>query len=204
MPKTIFNMTMKEAKEGFFRPRVINDAVQRGLFEANGQVGGRIRLTARRSMRLATQYRSKSHLKGAALKSHNVRRRRWRAAGAKPRLEPQLPFRPSKPFTPPRYHKKGASLNIRNSIVYAQAARLMKSPAVIVGPTRLSGTSGTPVPALHEHGGTAPPKYRGQKPRKYPPRPFMSAALLVNKDHIEKIYARKINQAFSAGKRRRL
>jgi hypothetical protein len=203
MPRSAFKITMKEAKTGFFRSRIILDAVEKGVFEANRQVGGRVRTTARRDMKLATPYRTKSALKGEALKSYEARRSIWRRLGSHPGKEPSLGFRPSRENTPPRYHHKGKKLNIRNAVVFVQVKNRFKSNSVVIGPTRFARTSGTPVPQLHEHGGVGPPRYRGQRPRKYPLRQFMRPALNKNKAKIKEIYARKIGKAFSRKRTRR-
>jgi len=199
-----FKISLKEAKDGFFNPKLIFDPVARGIREANGHLGGRIRKTAQRLMKPGTPYRTKSQLSAEALKVYERKRVQWHIHGSVPGKEPSLGTRPSKPGTPPRYIQKGARRNIRSAIIYREQRKRLGFDTVMIGPWKFSGVTGTPVTQVHEHGGMLPPlPFPGSKPRHYKPRPYMSKALTNNKKFIKTQYKQKIAKAFRTARKER-
>ncbi len=60
---------------------------------------------------------------------------------------------------------------------------------VVIGP--VSSEVGK-IGGTHEFGGVEPPKKKGGKARKYPPRPFMGPALAIGKERLPSLWANSI------------
>ncbi len=92
----------------------------------------------------------------------------------------------SKVAAPPGHQPHTRKGKLKKAIFYA-VERAQED--VVIGP--IASEMGK-VGSTHEFGGVEPPKKKGGKARKYPPRPFMGPALQIGKERLPGMWANSV------------
>lgn len=173
----MINLTIKQAKAGFFDRAAVGKAVDAATKRVLSKAGAFVRRDARGSIKQARQ-KALGELTEAERASYERRVKTWRKDKSRPK--PKRPMASSKPGQPPR----SVTGLLKKFLFFAYDAQ---SKSVVVGPAKLNTASDAP--AVLEAGGTTTVKTaKGRRTAMIAKRPYMQPALAKNEKKIAEMY----------------